>query len=181
MFYQTHRQFKTTKGFTLIEMMVAVSIFVIVAFIISSALLSMSLAYKKAQTMRLLMDNLNFALKDMSFNISEGKNFTCSDGNLVAGCQSFKFIPLAEWSSGGSAYKCYKVYDGKIKECDSSCASCIDLSSPGITISSLKFTGLETIPGYRSRILIELAGEAKDGKATSQFNISTIVSQRNSQ
>ena len=54
------------RGFTLIEMMVSVSIFVIVALIVSGVLVQLSAAYKKAQAMRLLMDNLNFALEKIN-------------------------------------------------------------------------------------------------------------------
>ena len=59
------------KGFTLIEIIVSVTIFVSVALIVSGALVSLTRANRKAQDIRLLHQNLTFTLDSMSLKMRE--------------------------------------------------------------------------------------------------------------
>lgn len=68
------------QGFTLIEIMVAVSIFVIVAFIVSTTLLVVIDASRRANVMRAVMDNINFAVDSMSFKLKFGHNYQIVPG-----------------------------------------------------------------------------------------------------
>ena len=101
-----HLNQRKNKGFTLIEMMVAVSIFVIVAFIVTTTLLTMSSAYKKAQKMRVLMDNLSFSIQDMSLAFREGKNYSCLGGGAP-----FAFCALLSAVSGGTERICFRTFN----------------------------------------------------------------------
>lgn len=65
------------QGFTLIEMMVAVSLFVVVAFIITSTFTSFADANRRAQAVRTSVDNLNFAMESIVLKIREGNAYTC--------------------------------------------------------------------------------------------------------
>lgn len=69
------------KGFTLIEMMVSVSIFSIVMLIGTGSILAVVNANRKAQSIKSVVNNLNFALETMSRNIRVGTTYRC-DGNL---------------------------------------------------------------------------------------------------
>jgi len=69
------------KGFTLIEMMVAVSLFAIVMTISVGALLALVDANRKAQGMQSVMNNLNVALDGMVRNIRMGVAYHCDDIN----------------------------------------------------------------------------------------------------
>ena len=62
MIMTTSSQFKQSKqtGFTLIETMVSMAIFVIVAMVITTVFITIIDANRKAQSIRLVMDNLNF-------------------------------------------------------------------------------------------------------------------------
>jgi len=177
-----------TKGFTLVEMLVSVSIFVIVAFIVVSTLLTMSYAYKKAQRMRLLMDNLGFSIQTLSLNIREGVGYSQSDcsPNEAEGC--FEFQPLDSWLSNESANVCYRRYvredngPGGILKCNSSCSSCSvnsgsDIISPEINITKLQF--IETSGNQKSLVKIMIAGEAGANRDFTDFFIQNSVSQRN--
>src|SRR5680860_1604453 len=77
----TKRLNNKKSGFTLIEIMVAVSIFVIVAFIVTSTLLVILDASRRANKIRLIVDNINFSLDSMSFKIKFGKNYTLNTSN----------------------------------------------------------------------------------------------------
>ena len=60
------------KGFTLIEMMVSVALFAIVVMISMTAVLSVVDSTKKAQSLKSVMNNLNFALETMTRSIKTG-------------------------------------------------------------------------------------------------------------
>lgn len=75
---QTHR------GFTLIEMLVAVSLFTIVMTISIGSLLDMVSANRKAQAIQSVMNNLNVALDGMVRNARMGTNYHCGSGEHVS-------------------------------------------------------------------------------------------------
>ncbi len=173
---------KSQAGFTLIEMMVAVSIFAIVAFIVVSTLLTMSYAYKKAQKMRLIMDNFNFALQAMSLGIREGVNYKmepfCSIADNYYSC--FQFSPV----EGGGDNVCYDFKEGGpntrgfIARCET--CPCGDsfsrFTSPDIDVKDLRF--LKT-GSFSNKVKIVLSGEAGRGRELTEFFIQNTVSQRN--
>ena len=74
---------KNSKGFTLIEMMIAVSIFLIVVMIGMAALLNAGAVHNNSKNMRSIMDSLSFMMDDMSRNIRLGYNYQC----LITGNQ----------------------------------------------------------------------------------------------
>lgn len=176
-------KFKDKKGFTLIEMMVAVSIFVIVAFIVVSTLLTMSYAYKKAQKMRLLMDNFNFALQSMSLGIREGTKY---DTSGCTGGDCFSFTPI---NSDSNAYKvCYSLEEGnRIRKCEGVGTTCPcgeegnDITSPGIRVDKLQFDITDN-GSYSDKDLVKIliSGEAgTQPREITSFFIQNTVSQRN--
>lgn len=163
------RAFPFNKGFTLVEIMVATSIFMIIMLIAIGALVVGSDAARRAERMRFAIDNVNFAIENISRSIRMGTNYTCvttgsipmtsspatqdctSGGNFVA------FIP---WRStpDPSVRVGYKVEqrtsgpfraDGvthtyTLKRCiyDSAVSPaviCADIVSPDIDIQTLKF------------------------------------------
>ena len=64
-------------GFTIIETMISVSIFLIVITIGMGSLLNASLLNQKSQNMRSIMDNLNFIMDDMSKSLRTGYGYHC--------------------------------------------------------------------------------------------------------
>ena len=74
---------KENKGFTLVEVLVAVALFTIIATISMGALVSIFDANKKSQTSKTVVDNLNLSIEDMIRTIRFGTNYHCgSSGNL---------------------------------------------------------------------------------------------------
>ncbi|MFA4975273.1 MAG: hypothetical protein WC839_02800 [Candidatus Paceibacterota bacterium] len=78
------------RGYTIIETMIAVSIFLIIIAVGMDALLNANVVHTKSQDMRSIMDNLSFIMEDMSKNIRTGYNYRCinsiddlSDLNIV--------------------------------------------------------------------------------------------------
>ncbi len=65
------------RGFTLIEILVSVAIFATVMVIALGALLSISESDRKAQTLKSVINNLNFSLDAMSRAMRTGTNYHC--------------------------------------------------------------------------------------------------------
>lgn len=154
------------KGFTLIEMVVAVSIFVVVALIVSLVFVSLAQANRKAQALKLLIDNLNFSMDTMVLNLKTGRDYECPDfdGSL---CRTVRFKDLNDEDHE------YKWEDGKILEDN------VALTSNDITITYANFA-VDDTPGARPLIQITISGEAQSQTVSkTEFNLQTVVSQRN--
>lgn len=67
------------RGYTIIETMIAVSIFLIVVMIGMGALLNANSLHHRSQNMRSIMDNLSFIMEDISRNLRTGYNYHCGD------------------------------------------------------------------------------------------------------
>src|SRR3989344_1570356 len=84
------------KGFTLLEMIVSITIFTVVALVAVGALLKVVDANKKAQSLKSTINNLNFALDSMSREMRVGSNYFCSEtcngssGNWTVSFESSK-------------------------------------------------------------------------------------------
>jgi len=73
------------KGFTLVEMMVSVSIFAIVAVVAVGALLKIVDANEKAQSLETSINNLNFVLDSITREMRVGTTYHCSSGKMTSG------------------------------------------------------------------------------------------------
>lgn len=68
---------KNRRGFTLIEIIVSLGIFSVVAVVALGALVKIITANKKAQTIQAAVTNINFAIDSMSREIRMGRNHYC--------------------------------------------------------------------------------------------------------
>lgn len=186
---------KIKKGFTLVEMIVAIGLFTIALFISSSAFLAVINADRKSRATRIAMDNLNIALEDMSRRIKTGTAYDCGGGSSsdltatndcgVAGnISQFAFteqdgtMRTSYWLDGsGSVIK--RSSDGDV-------VGLPVTSSSEVTIISLKFIvggstkwapggGGDTAQPY---VVIFIDGVTNAGKITSAFKMQTTVTQR---
>src|SRR3569623_1621881 len=89
------KKFRTAqKGFTLIEIMVSVAIFAIIMVMALGALLSVSAADRKSESLSSVMNNLNFALESMTRAIRTGYDYHCgttTGGDCTTGGTLLKF------------------------------------------------------------------------------------------
>jgi len=180
------------RGFTLIEIIVALALFMTVALISAGALLSVADANRKAQVLKSVMNNLNFALESMSREIRVGSNFYCNvvlEGTTPSGitnprnCDEGGGNFLAFLSSSGSQI-IYRLNGNLIEKSIDGGISYVGLTAPEVSIDSatgLRFyvTGALAGDNFQPRIVITLSGEAgnKD-KIVTNFDIQTTISQR---
>lgn len=70
---------KLQHGFTLVEIIVSIAIFIVVAVVALGALLKIIDANKKSESIKSVVTNLNFALDSMARDIRVGSHYICAD------------------------------------------------------------------------------------------------------
>jgi prepilin-type N-terminal cleavage/methylation domain-containing protein len=77
------KYFRKQEGFTLIEMIIALAIFTIVAVIAVGALLKIVDLNRKAFSLKTSINNINFALESMSREMRVGRDYNCMSGGTA--------------------------------------------------------------------------------------------------
>ncbi|MBI2099826.1 MAG: prepilin-type N-terminal cleavage/methylation domain-containing protein [Candidatus Vogelbacteria bacterium] len=172
------------RGFTLIEIMVAISIFTIVAVIAVGALITANRVNQKAQSIKLVMDNLNYAMESMTFKMRRGGPYYCGDDllntpppsvtsqNCVSGGNSLAF--LTPKSAPSPETVVYGLRSGKIAISRQG-ASPVDITSSAATITHLRFYVPSSSVG---QVTIIISGYAQVGHEQTEFALQTTVSER---
>lgn len=195
---------KNNKGFTLVELMVAVAVFSIVMVTAASALLNVIEANRKAQAIKTAINNINFALEAISKDMRVGTGYECSDGggNFVANCpidggDRIRYRSVQAGPDGDKKLYAYYYFDkdpdvgaimGCIEDIAGDCsvygANYTRLTSEEIKITRARFyvvgNGLDAA-GKRQqpRMVMTLTGKVNEGKKTeTEFDLQTSVSQR---
>ncbi len=174
------------KGFTLIEMLVAVSIFAVAAVISSGVLLSASDAQQKILSLSVVQDNLSYVFDIMGKEVRTGKSYHCG---ITA--DDFSDIPRDCASPGGPSFTfrnsagdkiTYRINSGRIeKVLNGNPATSLILTSSDANITSLTFyvVGAPANDHLQPRLTIVLRGTSGlKEKIKSRLNIQTTISQR---
>lgn len=198
------KRFIFTKGFTLIELMVATSIFITIMLIAMSSIVTSSNSAKQSQGLREAMDNVNFAMDTVSRSIRIGTNYACtSSGSIIplsapspADCPvsgnsygtAIVFMPSASAVTGVGAMSYQNAIraDGThtLQRCTTN--GCIDIVSLNVDVQVLKFfvngsnpdTEVDTI---QPSVYILMKGIVIANNIPTSFAIQTIASQRSSE
>lgn len=182
---------KEDNGYTLIETMIAISLFLVIMMFGMGSLLGSSILHKKAQNMRAIMDNLSFIMEDISRNLRTGYDYHCiDDGNLTSinphDCASALGAGISFKSSYGNQ-TVYAVFpDGTLQKSTDGGAigSFIILTPPEIKIdpsSGFIVRGALPQPGDTNQpfVVIRLYGTIiSENNIVTPFSLETSVSQR---
>lgn len=182
------RNSQRSHGFTLVEMLVSISVFMVVMLVAASSLLSIIDGNNKAQSLKSAINNLNFALESMQKNIRVGSSYHCNysqGSDCPNGDTVISFTSYKDLSGDGiiNDIVTYRLKDNSIERCDSTVVACQSSSSNFIklTASDVKISNMRFYVDNSSqpRVLITVSGEAgtKDRTKT-KFNLQTTVSQR---
>lgn len=109
-------QLTASSGFTLIEIMVAVSIFTIVMVISIGAVLAMVSANKRSQAYSTVITNLNFTLEGMIRDIRTGYNYDCNP--VTPELEGINDVSAGGVSCDGNKIKFYSIQSGAEVEYD---------------------------------------------------------------
>jgi prepilin-type N-terminal cleavage/methylation domain-containing protein len=100
-----HSNVRSRAGFTLVEMMVSLAIFAVVAVVAIGALVKIIDANNKAQTLQAAMTNLSFALDTMSREMRVGTTYNCQNSTsatIPLPLSSNSCTTLLDSASGGT-------------------------------------------------------------------------------
>ena len=180
---------KLVSGYTIIETMIAMSIFLIVVTIGMNSLLNATVVRNKSQDLRSVMDNLSFITEDMSRNLRTGYNYHCVDDGDVT-----KTNPHSCAVGGGISFMSslggqwvYAIYaDGSIQKsvAGGAAGSFVVLTTPEIKIdpvSGFTVVGAEPMSAGDTQqpfVIIRLVGTITTKNVVTPFSLQTSVSQR---
>lgn len=175
------------KGFTLIEIMTAVSVFAVVMTISMGSIISVISANRKSESLKTVMDNLNLAVESMSREMRFGMNYHCGlSGDLTDpqncsdGGHSMAFL-----ANDGVTEIVYRQTDTTIEKSTDGGLTYLPVTAPEISIQDLAFYVLGTLPStsegtpLQPKVLIKIKGSAGTGEGEkTDFTVQTLVSQR---
>ncbi len=174
-----------TKGFTLVELMVSLSIFVLAMVLVVGAVLSVLDINNRAQSQKTAMDNLNFALESMSRTIRFGTNYHCGIFPPLTApndCASGSYSLSLSTTTTSASLVTYGLLNGSLTESING-GTAYAITSPEVTIQSLVFRVFGSAPGdtFQPEVIITvsgISGSANKPKTQSSFRLETTVSQR---
>ncbi len=174
---------ESDKGFTLIEIIVAVGLFTVVMTLASGAYLIMISANRQAQSVATGINNLSFALETMTRNIRTGTDYGCPTGGIdcPGGGDSFQFRNengiLVTYSRSSLLSAIQEVKGAAVRT----------LTDPSVNISSLMFyvSGTATRASgeyWQPRVTIIVSGTVSSGsgRPPESFTIETGATMRGS-
>jgi len=183
------------RGFSLIELMVSLTIFSIVMTISVGTLLVLIDANAKAQALSSAMTNLSFAIDSMTRNIRTGKDYYCNDSNNLGspltsskidcnGKTGIVFTPGFE-NNNRLAYRLNGTVIQQRRDIGGVTSQWVDITSAlppaAVKITKLQFTvdGSTNGDSFQPKITLFIEGEVDNGLATpTKFKIQSNVTQR---
>ncbi len=174
-----HMNTSRERGFTLIELMTALSIFLVVMTVSMGSILGIFDANRKSHTLKAVMTSLNLALEGMSREMRYGRNYHCgatgtitTPQNCAGGATSMSFL---------DAYNVQVTYrlNGTMLERQEGTGSFQPVTSPEALIDAFTFytVGAGTDNLLQPKVLIAVKAHAGTKQRT-DFTLQTLVSQR---
>jgi len=176
---------KMKKGFTLIELMVSISIFVVVMTISMGSIVGVFDANRKSRSLKTVLNNLNIAVESMSKEMRFGTNYHCEGPATAPNAplttpQNCTFGgDLLSFLSSDDVQITYKI-NGSTIEKQVGAGEFIALTAPEIIIDNLTFYAFGTTVGdtLQPKVIIKIDGHSGTTKGRSDFTLQTLVSQR---
>ncbi len=181
-----HTRLDTTEGFTLIELMTAVSIFLVIMTISMGSILGVFDSERKSSSLRAVMSNLNFAIEAMSKDVRFGRNYHCNTAtSLPSGwttprnCSPTGEV-LLSYLSSNNLQTTYRLSGQEIQKTINGGVTWIGVTPPEVVIEDLDFYVLGAVAGddAQPKVLVRIDGYSGTGKARSDFVLQTLISQR---
>lgn len=199
---------KQKGGYTLIETLIAVALFIIVVTIGMGALLNANSLYNKSKGMRSIMDNLSFTIEDMSRNLRTGYNYQCFDAshpqtlgsvsqattsiNYPRSCARGWAIAFesangntATYGTVGADQWVYAIQNGVISKSIDGGQTWVQMTPSDVIIdtsaSSFSVLGAESYSSgdlQQPFVIIHLVGTITYKKVVTPFSLQTSISQR---
>ncbi|MFA6278552.1 MAG: type II secretion system protein [Candidatus Paceibacterota bacterium] len=166
---------KIKRGYTLVELIIAVGLFALVMTLASGAYIVMIDLTRKAQGTATGIGSLSFALETMTRTIRTGTEYHCPaiTGDDCSGGDSF-----STRNSKGNVVS-YELSGGSITQTQGSVSA--NLTDPSVTVSSLTFyvSGTSTGDSSQPYVVITVSGTVSSGHGDPQsFTVETGAAMR---
>lgn len=165
------------RGFTLIETLVAVSLFSVLMVMTIGSLTVLIDANRKARSEKAVINNVNAALEIMARSIREGTDYNLSRNDACPD-QTDDYCVLSFTSSAGEQIE-YRV-NGTTIERRVGAGDFTAITAPDVTVETLSFTAVadnatDEVPKIQIAVKAKTEGDAA---TAAEFNVQTSVSQR---
>ncbi len=167
--YKAHSQWK---GFTLVELMVSIGLFVTIMMIASGAYLIMIDANRGAQGITTGINNLSYTLENMTRSIRTGSAYTCVGANPSS---TFSFT-----DQYGHPNNSYTLTGGQILLSIGGAPGTV-LTDSAVRVNKLVFTcsGTPSNDTAQAHVTIVIVGDISVGPGKTQpFNVETSATMR---
>lgn len=173
---------KISAGFTLVELLIAVSLFVVIVTISIGAILSVVDANKKAQNSKTVVDNLNYAVENMTRTVRFGDDYHCGSGGSLSTPQNCpNGDSLLAVNFEGSTIV-YRLNGAAIQVSYNGGGAYSNITSPETVVQYAKFYvfGASDSPSLEQPYVVAVIKGYVGTRPTSQtvFSIETLMSQR---
>lgn len=184
-----------TKGFTLVEMLVSIAVFMVVMTVAVGSLISIIDANRKSQAIKNIINNINFTIESISKDMRMGTEYSCYLNGSFDGGDCIEGGLGVRYKSNEDKYVYYKYVsnpnegEGNVQTCESdnsfgcSNSGWLSLTAPvsSVNITNMRFYVLNSSlnDSKQPRVIITMEGIAgiKDAIKT-DFNMQTSISQR---
>lgn len=180
-----HSHIKRARGFSLLELIVSVGLFMIVVTIAASAYLSLISLNRKAQATNDVSSNLAFVMESISRSIRTGSSYDCGGGGGTLNCWASGSNTFSFTNEDGQTVTYLRRSNGTVGLCvGTTCtdSSANSITDPRISITSLIFyvEGVGYGDSTQPRVLITLTGSITPDPRTAPvtFTIQTSATQR---
>lgn len=168
------------RGFTLIELMTALSLFIIIMTVSMGSILGVFDANRKSRSIKTVMSNLNLTVESMAKDMRYGRNYHCgSSGTITVPQNCPSSDTFMSFLSSDNTQITYRL-NGSTMEKQVGSGDFVPVTAPEVTIDGLNFYALGAGTGntLQPKIIIKITGHAGTGDSRSNFTIQTLVSQR---
>jgi len=181
-------EFKKNCGFTLVEMLIAVSLFVVIVTFSLGAIITIFDANKKAQSSKTVVDNLNLSLENMSRTVRFGSNYHCglsgpssSSGGSLSSPNNCSAGDTALAVTFKGSVKIFRLNGTAIQISNDSGGTYTNITSSETVIQYLKFYvfGSDSSDAEQPYVVAVIKGYVgKNPTTQTTFFIETTMSQR---
>jgi prepilin-type N-terminal cleavage/methylation domain-containing protein len=181
------KEFKQkNNGFTLIELMVSISIFSIITLTATGSFLITLNAARKARALSFAMDNVNYAMESMTRSIRMGTNYTCGSGTFSLAystgspnCAGGNYITFTPQNRPGERVG-YMLVSGVLNRYDNSNTG-VRIVAPNVRIDAFRLNVRGALPGeaIQPSVYIVMKGSVMVKGVAQPFTLQTMASQRN--
>ena len=160
-----------SRGYTLIELVIAVGVFAVIMMLASGSYFMMISVIRQTQATASGINNLSFAIETMTRTIRTGTEYSCDDsGDCTNGGSTFS----VRSSYTGETVR-YQERDGIILQGN------VPLTDPSVIISSLTFYayGTQKGNGLQPRVTFVISGDVISGAGKKEsFTIESSATMR---